>query len=299
MTYVSLRGAFVAVAASLLITAAAAQATKPMAPSPDTVIAVVDGVEIRYEELVEAQGQLPAQYQQMPIDAIYEPLLSQLVDRRMLANAAKASGFESDPAYLKRMETARVNILAESWLAKLVEPAVADEKLQARYEEEKKNFKGAEEVHARHILLKTEAEARKILAEIRKGADFGEMAKQHSTGPSGKQGGDLGFFDAKTMVPEFSKVAFAMNAGDVSEPVKTQFGWHIIRVETKRQAEGPSFEQREKELRQGLAQEAVANTLADLRKKSDIKLFKSDGTPLEPKAEAADTAAEKKPEKTE
>jgi peptidyl-prolyl cis-trans isomerase C len=274
-----MRGLLIAAAATFAISHAVAQDAKPKAPAPapDTVVATVNGMEILYEELENAHRQLPPQYQKMPLETLYEPLLSQIVDRRML------------------------NILAESWLAEQVEPAVSEEKLMARYEADKKNIKGEEEIHASHILLENEADARKVLAEIRNGADFAEMAKQHSKGPSGKNGGDLGFFDAKTMVPEFSKAAFAMKVGDVSEPVKTQFGWHIIRIEAKRQSEGPSFEQRKQEIRQALAQEAVANTLVELRGKADIKMFNPDGTPLVPiiAAPEGDKADEKKPAKSE
>jgi len=298
-----LRGLLIAAAASVAISQAVAQDAQPKAPAiaPDTVVATVDGTDIFFEELENAHRQLPPQYQKMPLEALYEPLLSQIIDRRMLATIAEKEGFDKTEEVIKRLAVARRNILAESWLAEQVEPAVREDKLLARYEADKSNFKGEEEIHARHILLENEAEARKVLAEIRNGADFAEMAKQYSKGPSGKNGGDLGFFDAKSMVPEFSKVAFAMKAGEVSEPVKTQFGWHIIRVEAKRQSEGPSFEQRKPEIRQALAQEAVASTLAGLREKADIKMFNTDGSPLVPvkAAPEGDKADEKKPAKSE
>jgi peptidyl-prolyl cis-trans isomerase C len=294
-----MRGLLIAAAATFAISHAVAQDAKPKAPAPapDTVVATVNGMEILYEELENAHRQLPPQYQKMPLETLYEPLLSQIVDRRMLATIAEKEGFDKTEDVVKRLAVARRNILAESWLAEQVEPAVSEEKLMARYEADKKNIKGEEEIHASHILLENEADARKVLAEIRNGADFAEMAKQHSK----KNGGDLGFFDAKTMVPEFSKAAFAMKVGDVSEPVKTQFGWHIIRIEAKRQSEGPSFEQRKQEIRQALAQEAVANTLEELRGKADIKMFNPDGTPLVPiiAAPEGDKADEKKPAKSE
>jgi len=268
-----LRGLLIAAAASVAISQAVAQDAQPKAPAiaPDTVVATVDGTDIFFEELENAHRQLPPQYQKMPLEALYEPLLSQIIDRRMLATIAEKEGFDKTEEVIKRLAVARRNILAESWLAEQVEPAVREDKLLARYEADKSNFKGEEEIHARHILLENEAEARKVLAEIRNGADFAEMAKQYSKGPSGKNGGDLGFFDAKSMVPEFSKVAFAMKAGEVSEPVKTQFGWHIIRMEEKRPRSLPPFKDVKDRIKEVLWQKKAQELIENLRKSAKVE----------------------------
>ncbi len=288
MSHIYARGLLaVAVAVAMLalsVTGLRAQQadTKPAAEDP--VVAIVDGSKVHLSELQAAQAALPDQLKGQPLEQIYGALLKRLVDRRLLANAAEKEKLADTPAVKRRLELARVQILAESWLYGQIEPAVTPEKLRERYEKEKPGQKGEEEVHARHILLKSEAEAQAVLAKIRRGADFVEMAKQHSTGPSGKTGGDLGFFKRQEMVPAFSEVAFKLQAGDISDPVQSRYGWHIIKVEARRQSAGPSFAEREPHMRQLIAQEVITRKLDKLRSGAEIKRFLPDGKTYEPAA---------------
>ncbi|MBT5297433.1 MAG: hypothetical protein HOB37_00240 [Rhodospirillaceae bacterium] len=163
---------------------------------------------------------------------------------------------------------------------------ITEDAVRARYDKMVAGKSGAEEVHARHILVKTEDEAKAIIKDLKGGADFETLAKEKSTGPSGPNGGDLGFFAKGQMVPAFEKAAFGMDKGEVTdEAVKTQFGYHVIKVEAKRKSEAPSFEKMEQQLRTELSQEKATTFVASLRKGAKIERFDLEGKPLEkPKA---------------
>ncbi|NQV85308.1 MAG: peptidylprolyl isomerase [Rhodospirillales bacterium] len=168
-----------------------------------------------------------------------------------------------------------------------MENAITDAAVRARYEDEVKKVAGAEEILARHILLKTEDEASAVIAELKKGGDFAELAKKKSTGPSAGDGGKLGFFGKGQMVPAFETVAFALKAGTYTDkPVKTQFGWHVIKVEERRKATPPSFKEMEPGLRDALFQEVGADYVQKLRIGAKIARFNIDGTPRETKKPA-------------
>jgi peptidyl-prolyl cis-trans isomerase C len=258
----------------------AAQAQSQAQPATeDAVVATIDGKEIRMSDVELAFQGLPAQYRNLPLPMVFGALLQQLIDRQLVADAAEASEIQDEPEVAKRLALARQSVLQQAYLSRRVEPALTEEKLRARYETDVASKPGAEEISARHILVASEEEARTVLKALREGADFAEEAKAKSIGPSGPRGGDLGFFKAEDMVPEFSQAAFALKAGEVSEPVKTEFGWHIIRVDERRAQPAPSFEDSVDELRQTVAQEEVAKIMEGLREKADIKTFNPDGTP--------------------
>ena len=173
-------------------------------------------------------------------------------------------------------------------LSKEVGPSVTDEAVHARYDQELAGKPGEEEVHARHILVDSEAEAKKIIAQLKGGGDFAALAKQYSKDPSGaQQGGDLGFFKKDEMVPEFATAAFALQPGQVSpEPVHSQFGWHVILLVERRHAEPPSFDQARDELRQKMIQEGVQKAVAKARAAASVEKFNLDGSQIR----ATDTA---------
>ena len=152
--------------------------------------------------------------------------------------------------------------------------------MHARYDQDIAGKPGAEEVHAKHILVDNEAEAKKIVAELKGGADFAALAKQYSKDPSGaQQGGDLGFFKKDEMVPEFAAAAFALQPGQVSQqPVHSQFGWHVILLVERRRAEPPSFDQARDELRQKMIQEGVQKAVAKARASASVEKFNLDGS---------------------
>ena len=266
---------------------ALAQSTAPAQPVADTdsresepVVATVNGTKIYYGDVLRARQSLPAEYQSVPLEMIFGALLNQLVDQRLVALAAREAKIDEDPIVQDQLRALEEQVLQQGYLRRQIEPELTAEKLQARYDAQYKGQSGPEEVRARHILLETEEKAREVLADIRGGADFAEAAKTHSTGPSGPRGGDLGFFQAGQMVPAFSDAAFAMQAGEVSEPVQTQFGWHIIKVEERRAAPAPAFEDVADELRTEVQREVVAKVVSDLREGATIETFTPEGNPV-------------------
>lgn len=251
------------------------------AQAEDPVVATVDGTEIRRSEVEAAARSLPEQYRQMPLEMLYGVLLDRVIDFRLLANQAEELDLEDDEDVQVALARARADVLRDALIQQRIEEGSTDAALQARYEQLKENPDFArEEVHARHILLETEEEARAVIEQLEGGADFATVAQEKSIGPSAATGGDLGYFTRDQMVPEFAEAAFAMESGETSSaPVQTQFGWHVIAVVDKRTAE-PSFEESEPQLRQDLAREIVNELVAGLRESAAIERFNLDGTPM-------------------
>ncbi|MDA1100637.1 MAG: peptidylprolyl isomerase [Proteobacteria bacterium] len=249
------------------------------APSDDRVVAVVKGSKILFRDVRLAQENLPQQYSGTPLAQIYKPLVQQLVERRLVLLAAEAENLAEKEDVASRIAQARDRILEQAYILDKVAAVATEEALQARYEADKAMNKGPDEVRASHILVETEAEADAIVAELQKGGDFAAVAKEKSKGPSGAQGGDLGYFAKDKMVPEFANAAFALKTGEISAPVKTGFGWHVIKVVDRRQGEGASFAERAPALRQAMAQTVVAEILTTLTKGADIQIFELDGSP--------------------
>ncbi len=247
----------------------------------DPVVAIVNGAKIHKSMLVAAQQLLPKQYQQIPLEQIFPALVDTVVDMKLAAADARAQKVHETENFKILMARIEDQMLQRSVLQKQIEGAVTDEKLNARYQEMVKSSGSAAEVHARHILVKTEDEAKKIIKDLQGGADFEATAKEKSTGPSGPNGGDLGFFAKGQMVPAFEKAAFALEKGKITDTaVKTQFGWHIIKVEDKRTAEPPTFESVKQKLQSELTQEAGAAYTDKLRAAAKIERFDLDGKPI-------------------
>lgn len=247
----------------------------------DPVVAKVNGAEIRRSDVVAAQANLPREYQAVPIDQIYEPLLATMIDSKLVSADARKRGLQNDAAFKADLDRVVEQLLERYAVRKEIDSAVTDAKLKERYATSKKE--GAVEVHARHILLKTAEDAQAVIKELDGGADFVELAKNKSTGPSAPRGGDLGFFGAGQMVPEFEAAAFALETGTYSKaPVQTQFGFHVIKVEEKRKVDPPSFEDSVEELRSEAAQEAGTAYVEKLRAKAKIERFNLDGSKPKP-----------------
>ena len=263
--------------ARVSIVAAWAQAT-----GDDPVIAIVDGHEIHRSELEAAQRGLPEQYRQVPLQLIYGPLLDRVIDSRLLADEAERSRVAEDENVQEQLARARAQVLRDALVEQRLAQGVTEEKLRERYEQSKQSTDFAhEEVQARHILLPSEEEAKAVIEQLQEGADFGDLAKDKSIGPSAETGGDLGFFRREQMVPEFAEAAFAMDVGAISEePVQTQFGWHVINVVDKRKVE-PTFAESEPQLREDIARDIVTALLQDLRGGARIERFNLDGSPME------------------
>lgn len=257
-------------------------------PPADPVVAKVDGQPIYLSDLKDAAQGLPENLRVMPPQTLYPMILDQLIDGRALVAEAHKDGMDKDPQVQKQVKAAEERALQSAILNKEVGPTVTDDAVRARYQKEIAGKPGEEEVHAKHILVDTEAEAKKIIAQLKAGADFAALAKQYSKDPGGaQQGGDLGFFKKDEMVPEFAAAAFALQPGQISpEPVHTQFGWHVIEVVARRQAQPPTFEEARDELRQKMIREGVQKVLAQARAAATIERFNLDGSPIR----ATDTA---------
>lgn len=266
----------------LLATFAAFSPAFAQAPA-DPVIARIDGQAILRSELQATMRGLPAQAQSMPIDTLYPMLLERIIDLRLIGTAAKGAKLENDAAVKAKIAEATDRVLQESFLTRAVESKVTEAALREKYKTYASTVPGQEEVNARHILLKTEPEAVAVIAELKKGADFGDLAKKRSIDPAAASGGDLGFFTRDQMVPEFSEAAFKLKKGEVTEkPVKTSFGWHVIRVEDRRSSGPPSFEDVRDELSESMSREVIQDLLKDLRSKSKVERFNLDGSPKAP-----------------
>ena len=247
----------------------------------DPVVASVNGTEIHRSQVEEAYKQSGIG-QQASFEVAYPQILDYVITGRILVNEAHKEKLEDDPAVKAAFREAEDGILAQSYLRRRVDAVVTDAELHKRYEEYVKALPPKEEVHARHILLKTEAEAKKVIAALKKGAKFADEAKAKSIDPSAKQnGGDLGYFTADEMVPEFAKAAFEMKVGEISpKPVKTQFGWHVIQVEDRRAAKPPSFEDAKAQILSHLRNEEAQKVIEALKTGVKIARFNLDGTPM-------------------
>lgn len=257
---------------------AAAKAAAKSASDP--VVARVNNVEIRNSQVLAAIQTLPPQYRSLPEAQLFPNILDQMVVRELLYQQAEKDKLQNDAEVKQQVEEARRRAMEEAYLTRSVNKDITDAKLKAAYAEMIKTLPKQEEVHARHILVKTEAEAKEVIAELNKGADFAKLAKEKSTGPSAKNGGDLGYFTKDQMVPAFADAAFALKPGQYTKtPVKTQFGWHVIEVLDRRIAPPPSFADSEDQLRKQLAQGAISSLIQQLRAKSKVVEYNMDGTP--------------------
>ncbi len=264
-------------------------------PAPaDPVIAKVNGQPIYLSDLRAAVQGLPDNMRNMPPQMLYPMLLDQLIDGHALVIQAEKTGLDKDPAVAREVKAAEDRALQSALLSKEVGPQVTDEAVKARFEKDQASKPPEEEVRASHILVANEADAKKIIAELDAGADFATLAKQNSTDPGGKNGGDLGFFRKDEMVPEFSAAAFALKPGEITQtPVHTQFGWHVIKLVERRTAPPPTFDQAKDDLRQKMIQEGVQQAVAQARSGVTVQKFNMDGSPTK----ATDTAEPPPPAK--
>lgn len=225
--------------------APAPEAAAPAAIAPETVVATVGGENITEADLSFAAEDLAQDLAQMPAEERRAFLLRVLIDMKVMAGAAEEAGMDQTELFAQRLNYLKERALRRAYFADAIAGQVTEEAIRADYDAFVAQFQPAEEVHARHILVETKEEADAIKAELDSGGDFATIAQEKSIDPgSGANGGDLGFFAKGMMVPEFETAAFALaNPGDVSAPVQSQFGFHIIKLEEKRQSAPPAFEQ--------------------------------------------------------
>jgi peptidyl-prolyl cis-trans isomerase C len=200
--------------------------------------------------------------------------MRELVLQELLAQEGRRIKLDQDPVIQARIKVQTNSALARSVIQKYVEEksGINDDSMRKHYNDHKGDFMAPETVTASHILVKTEDEAKAVLAELKQGKDFAELAKQKSTGPSGPKGGALGSFERGRMVPEFENVAFAMQAGDISEPVKTRFGWHVIKVTERTAGQQKSFDEARDDIRQTLVSDYIQSVLKELSDKAAVEI---------------------------
>lgn len=241
----------------------------------ESVIAKVNGREISsttYDLLATEFGPRLAN---MPAEQQKQALTTMLVDLELVAEAAEKEGLDQTKSFKDQIEFFRRRALRNEYFRKYVDEATTEADLKAAYEELIGSQPVKSQVKARHILVKEEAEAKAVIKQLNEGADFVELAKEKSTGPSGPNGGDLGYFGQGQMVPAFEAAAFALDKGAHSkEPVKTQFGWHVIKVEDKRDEPKPKFEDVQGELRGFVTQQKFSTLLNELKAKAKIEIVK-------------------------
>jgi peptidyl-prolyl cis-trans isomerase C len=265
----------------LFAVAPVAQAADAPKSADDPVIATVNGKDIHLNAVKELYLRNP-KARQVPFQQAYAPLVDEAIVRQLVLDMAKKDKLENDPKVKAAFADAQNNILQQAWIMKRVDADVTESQIKARFDEESKKMQPEEQVKVRHILVDSEEAAKAVLADLKSGVSFEEEARNKSKDPSAqKNGGELDFISRKEVVPEFSDAAFKLKPGEWTQtPVKTQFGWHIIKVEDRRMAPPPTFEQAHDEIKNILAQEDLSKVLENVRAGAQIKRFNPDGSPL-------------------
>lgn len=271
---------------ALSLSPLAAQETQPAQPAdaaatpaaapvdPNSVVATVDGKPITEADLTLAEGELSKQFAQLPPEQRRAAALSAAIEIKVLAAKAVADGLDKDPDFQRRAAFLQQRALHGEMVEKEVVGKITDADVRARYDKEIAAQPPVNEVHARHILVKTKEEAEAIIKKLDGGADFQKLANENTNDPSGKtSGGDLGFFGPGQMVPEFEKAAFALEVGAYTkEPVQTQFGWHVIKVEDKRQQQPPAFDQVKDQARSAVVRDKYFALVKEARQSAKVDI---------------------------
>jgi peptidyl-prolyl cis-trans isomerase C len=261
----------------------------------DPVLARVNGVEIKQSDVDIADADIGQSLPQPPGDARKEAIVAYLIDVAILAQAASAKKLETSPEYVSRLAYAKNKVLMETLLNDITKTAATEAEMKKLYDESVAKMAPEEEVRARHILVKTEAEAKDVLAKVKGGADFEKLAREISIDPSAKaNGGDLEYFSKGQMVAEFSEAAFKLDKGQVSEPVKTQFGFHIIKVEDKRTKPLPKYDEVKEQVQAFVVRKAQAELIMKLRTEAKIENLVKKEAPAAPPAPPAKAEPKKK-----
>ena len=272
--------------------------TAPLyAQDKDPLVAKVNGVEVHQSDLAVAEeeaGQIPP----MSPEAKQDYLVQFVADMILVSKAAEDKKFGDTPEFKRKVDFARKKLLMEGLLQSIGKEALTDEAMHKVYDEAVKQIGDEKEVHARHILFRVaagdekaskeaEEKIKAVIARLKKGEDFAKVAGEVTEDPSGKaNGGDLGYFSKDQMVPEFSEAAFKLENGQISDPVKTQFGWHVIKVEDKRVKPAPKFEEVKPQIENFVVRKAQAELVTKLRAEAKIermdKPAKADDKPAAP-----------------
>jgi peptidyl-prolyl cis-trans isomerase C len=262
----------------MILLAVSTLALVPTLPAmaEDKVVVVINGHEIKTSEVEIAAEDIALQLGDLPAKLRYPFLIEYLVERHLLAQAAVKQGIADTEEYKQRLAFYQAKALSDAYFNSTIKPSVTEEEVKAAYDKEASKVKVSERVRARHILVQTEKEARDILARLNKGEKFEDIAKQVSLDGSKDYGGDLGYFSAEEMVPEFSKAAFSLKIGETSEPVKTDYGWHVIKVEDRKQGGAQPFDQVKAGIKAVLMRKKVQDIVTELRKEAKIEIVDPD-----------------------
>ncbi|HEV3174667.1 MAG TPA: peptidylprolyl isomerase [Stellaceae bacterium] len=264
----------------LVVTPAAAQAPAAGAAQQDPVVARVNGAELHRSEVLAARQMLPAQVQQIPFEQVYPQLLDNLVTNLLASQAGRKQKLADDPEVKKRVQWAQDQIIEEVYLSRYIRTAITDDKIKSRFDQFLKDQKPQDQVNAKHILVKTEDEAKAVIADLKNGGDFAAIAKDKSNDPGTKaSGGDLGWFTKDEMVPEFADATFKLQKGQYTEtPIKTQFGYHVIMLVDRRTAPPPTMEEARPQVVALLQRELLDQKVKELRTGAKIETFNLDGS---------------------
>lgn len=253
----------------VLATPALAQTAEP---KEDSVVAVVNGHEIKRSEVQMAAEDILGQLPDIPPKLRYPYIVEYLVERHLLAQAAVKEGVADSDEYKRRLALYQAKALRDAYFAQSIVPTVTEEEMKKAYDTESAKVAQTERVRARHILVASEQEAKQVRARLEKGEKFEDLAKQYSLDGSKEYGGDLGYFTAPEMVPEFSKAAFALKPGEVSQPVKTDFGWHVIKLEDRKMGGAQPYDQVKTAIRNILLRKKTQEKIISLRLQSKVEL---------------------------
>jgi peptidyl-prolyl cis-trans isomerase C len=266
------------------------------ADAADPVVARVNGEEIHRSDVMRQLQMAGPQIQQLPPQMIYPQILQKMLATKVVSQKGYADGMQNDKDVKQRVKDLEAQVAAEAYIHKQIEPKITEAKTKERYDQLVAKFKPQDEIRARHILVKTEDEGNAVIKQLKGGADFAKLAEEKSkdTG-SAKQGGDLGYFPHDAMVKEFADAAFALKVGEITDkPVKTNFGYHVIKVEDKRKSSAPPIAEVKDQINNQLGQELTNDEVKDLEAKAKIEKFNLDGTPMPAEADKATTKTDKK-----
>ncbi len=265
-----------------------AQAQEDVPPKDDKTVAIVNGHEIKVSEVQMATDDIIGQLPDLPPKLRYPFVVEYLIERHLLAQYAVKEGIAETEEYKRRLALYQAKALRDAYFYQKIRPMVTEEEIRKVYDDEAAKLQQTERVRARMILVATEKEAEDIEARLAKGEKFEDLAKKYSLDGSKDYGGDLGYFTAAEMVPEFSKATFALKVGETSQPVKTDFGWHIIRLEDKKQGAAQPYDQVKAAIRNVLLRQKVGEVMQKIRAASKVEILDED---LKKYAEEAAKAA--------
>ncbi len=267
----------------------------PAFAQADKVVAKVDGIAITEKDVQLATEDLGERLAQLPEERKRDEVINYLVDLKLGAKAAADAKIGDTPDFAARLAYYREKVLLDEYLTREGKKAVTPEAAKKLFDDTTKAMAPEEEAHARHILVEDEAQAKAAVERLKKGEDFAKVAAELSKDPgSGKEGGDLGWFTKDRMVPEFAEAAFKLKKGEISEPVKSQFGWHVIKLEDKRSKPLPDFAAVKPQIDQYLERKAQQDLVLAMREKAKVERLDKPAAPAAPAPDAAKPAEPKK-----